>query len=77
MSRYLKYKGFLYKSVDSNEADRFRDKQVQKLLEEGFSHAMAAHTKFKKVIEFTGDRSYLHEVDEFLRLARDLYRNKL
>lgn len=73
MREYVTYKGRLYKSIDSEESDRFKDKQIKKALDEAFSYASAAHTQFKKVIEITGDRSYLSEVEKFYQIARQLY----
>lgn len=74
MSKYVKYKGKVYLAVDSAESDRHIDKQIKKALDEGFNYAVAAHTQFKKVVEITGDRSYLSEVDKLLQIARSLYR---
>lgn len=74
MKKYIEYKGRLYRSIDSAETGRHTDKLVKKALDEGFNYAVAAHTQFKKVIEITGDHSYLSEVNKLLDLARSLYR---
>lgn len=73
MSKYVRYRGRVYKSIDSEETNRHIEKQVKKALDLGFQYAVDAHTQFKKVIEITGDRSYLSEVDKLLQLARSLY----
>lgn len=76
MSKYVKYKGRVYKSVDDSEFDRHLDKQVKKALDEALNYAVAAHTQFKKVAQITGDHSFSNEIDKFYQLARQLY-NKL